>query len=83
MSSPFCGLAGARFDRLDPLRQMLLIGQEGRACRRGDDLAMSARDRRQLQILAEVGFEHDVRDQPNIAMRSATLMNSQKRVTGL
>ena len=64
MSSPFSGLRVTFFDRLDPLCQMLLIGEEGLACRRGDDLPTSARDRRQLQILAEVGLEDDVGHHP-------------------
>jgi hypothetical protein len=58
------GFAGPFFDRLDSLCQMLLIGEEGLACGRGDDLPTSARDRRQLQILAQIGLEHDVGDHP-------------------
>ena len=54
----------AFLDRLDPLRQMTLIGEEGLARRRGDDLPTPSRDRRQLQILAEVGLEDDVGRHP-------------------
>ena len=64
MSSPFCGFLGAVLDRLDPLGQMALIGEEGLARRRGDDLPTPSRDRRQLQILAEVGLEDDVGRHP-------------------
>ena len=64
MSSPFCGFLGSFLDRLDPLRQMALIGEEGLARRRGDDLPTPSRDRRQLQILAEVGLEDDVCHHP-------------------
>ena len=64
MSSPFCGLLGAVLDRLDPLGEMALIGEEGLARRRGDDLPTPSRDRRQLQILAEVGLEDDVGRHP-------------------
>ena len=52
------------FDRLDPLGEMALIGEEGLARRRGDDLPTPSRDRRQLQILAEVGLEDDVGRHP-------------------
>ena len=41
--------------------EMALIGEEGLARRGGDDLPAPACDRRQLQILAEVGLEHHVR----------------------
>ena len=64
MSSPFCGLPLAVLDRLDPLGEMALIGEEGLARRRGDDLPTPSRDRRQLQILAEVGLEDDVGRHP-------------------
>ena len=57
-------LAGPFLDRLDPLGEMALIGEEGLARRRGDDLPTPSRDRRQLQILAEVGFEDDVGRHP-------------------
>ena len=56
----FLRLAGSVLDRLDPLRQMALVGEERFARRRRDDLPTPSRDRRQLQILAEVGLEDDV-----------------------
>ena len=64
MSSPFCRLPLALLDRLDPLGEMALIGEERFARRRGDDLPTASRDRRQLQILAEVGLEDDVGRHP-------------------
>ena len=64
MSSPFFGFLWTVLDRLDPLRQMALVGEERFARRRGDDLPTPSRDRRQLQILAEVGLEDDVGRHP-------------------
>ena len=58
------GLPLTLLDRLDPLRQMTLIAEEGLARRRGDDLPPPSHDRRQLQILAEVGLEDDVGRHP-------------------
>ena len=43
---------------------MTLVGEERFARRRGDDLPTPSRDRRQLQILAEVGLEDDVGRHP-------------------
>ncbi len=60
MSSPLTGLPVAGLDRLDPLGEMALVGEEGVARRGGDDLPAAAGDRRKLQILAKVGLEHDV-----------------------
>ena len=54
----------AGLDRLDPLGQVTLIGEEGLARGRGDDLPTPSHDRRELQILAEVGFEDDVGRHP-------------------
>jgi hypothetical protein len=34
----FLGFAGSSLDKLDPLGEMALIGEERFACRRGDDL---------------------------------------------
>ena len=60
----FLRLAGAVLDRLDPVGKMALIPEEGLARRRGDDLPTPSRDRRQLEILAEVGLEDDVGRHP-------------------
>ena len=51
----------ALFDRLDPLGEMPLVGEERFARRGGDDLTAAAGDRRQSEILAQVGFEDHVR----------------------
>ena len=50
------------FDRLDPLRKVLLIVLEGRARLGGDELALAGADARQRQQAAQVALLHHVRD---------------------
>src|SRR5208337_3499983 len=48
------GLPLPRLDRLDALREIALIGEEGFARRGRNDLASPARDSRQAEILPQV-----------------------------
>ena len=60
----FLRFSGAVLDRLDALRQHLLVGLERGRRRRGDDLALSRGDLRQFEVFAQVGFEHDIGEIP-------------------
>ena len=60
MSSPLTGFRLTGLDRLDPVCEMALVGEEGLARRGGDDLPAPAGDRLQLEMLAKIGLQHDV-----------------------